>query len=222
MAETIALARPALARSPAAPGRECCSPCTSHRLPGGRPPALHAMANRRRAFTVHAMAEDESENLMKPRIKIPESSRRKVLPPKPADVIHSSTYTLTEEFGSTDLDEKDTANTLPKLASTSETTSLGMFLQRADESLASVEENPPAAAKAFWNVANGPVGNTASKGLRAALNTTVKVGKEAASAAAPAGKWVAKQGVKMLFSAVAKGAGGGSSKQKKDDKPAKN
>ena len=59
--------------------------------------------------------------------------------------------------------------------------------------MASIEENPPAVAKAFWDVVNGPVGNTAGKGLKAAINTSVKVGKEAATAAAPAGKWAAKQ-----------------------------
>lgn len=54
-------------------------------------------------------------------------------------------------------------------------------------------DEPPAVAKAFWEVARGPVGKAAGKGLRAAAKVTLEVGKGVATAGAPAAKWAAKE-----------------------------
>lgn len=62
-----------------------------------------------------------------------------------------------------------------------------------DEGLSSFEERPPQAAKVFWNVANGPVGEAAGKGLRGAAKLTVAVGKEAVRVGAPAAGWAMKK-----------------------------
>ena len=52
-------------------------------------------------------------------------------------------------------------------------------LQRMDASLDDAEHTPPAAAKLFWDVARGPVGETAAKGMSVAAAATVKAGAAA-------------------------------------------
>jgi len=71
----------------------------------------------------------------------------------------------------------------------------------------------------FWEVAQGPVGGAVSKGLRGVLTATVSVGKEAARAGAPAAKWAAKQGGKLVFSAIARGIRGGPKQSLKKELP---
>jgi hypothetical protein len=78
-------------------------------------------------------------------------------------------------------------------------------LKKVDKSLDSVEENPPAYAKAIYEISTGPVGEAASKGAAAAAKMTVEVGTQAIKAAAPVGKWVLSQGFKAAVGAVGKG-----------------
>jgi hypothetical protein len=78
-------------------------------------------------------------------------------------------------------------------------------LKKVDKSLDSVEENPPAYAKAIYEISTGPVGEAASKGAAAAAKITMEVGTQAIKAAAPVGKWVLSQGFKAAVAAVGKG-----------------
>lgn len=77
-------------------------------------------------------------------------------------------------------------------------------LKKADRSLDEIEDNPPPYAKALYEVSNGPVGKTASKGVQTAAKMTLEVGAGALKAAAPVGKWVLQQGAKAAVAAVKK------------------
>ncbi len=79
------------------------------------------------------------------------------------------------------------------------------MLKKVDKSLDNVEENPPAYAKAIYEISTGPVGEAASKGAAAAAKMTVEVGTQAIKAAAPVGKWVLSQGFKAAVGAVGNG-----------------
>ncbi|KAH7622086.1 hypothetical protein NADE_004677 [Nannochloris sp. 'desiccata'] len=78
-------------------------------------------------------------------------------------------------------------------------------LKKVDKSLDNVEENPPAYAKAIYEISTGPVGEAASKGAATAARMTVEVGTQVIKAAAPVGKWVLSQGYKAAVGAVGKG-----------------
>ncbi len=75
-------------------------------------------------------------------------------------------------------------------------------LRKVDQSLDAVEDNPPAYAKAIYELSTGPVGTAASKGAVAAAKLTAEAGSQAIRAAAPVGKWVVSQGFKLIASAV--------------------
>lgn len=91
-------------------------------------------------------------------------------------------------------------------------------LRKVDESLEDVEENPPAYAKAFYDISTGPVGEAASKGAVVAAKMTVEVGTQALKAAAPVGKWVLTQGFKAAAGAVGYGLSSALKKGAKKDK----
>lgn len=52
-------------------------------------------------------------------------------------------------------------------------------VKRVDASLDEAEDAPPAAARALWAVARGPVGSATAKGVTAAALVTVRVGTTA-------------------------------------------
>jgi len=79
------------------------------------------------------------------------------------------------------------------------------MLRKADKSLEEVEENPPAYAKALYDLSTGPVGAAASKGAAAAAKLTVQAGAQALKAAAPVGKWIITNGTKAVATAVVQG-----------------
>lgn len=81
-------------------------------------------------------------------------------------------------------------------------------LRKADASLDEIEDNPPAYARALYDISTGPVGTAASKGVATVARVTVQVGSEAIKAAAPVGKWALQQSFNMAVSIVAKGIGG--------------
>ena len=74
-----------------------------------------------------------------------------------------------------------------------------------DESLEDVEENPPAYAKAIYEISTGPVGEAASKSAAAAAKVTVQVGTQALKAAAPVARWAVTQGFKAAAGAIGHG-----------------
>jgi hypothetical protein len=78
-------------------------------------------------------------------------------------------------------------------------------LRKADKSLEEIEQNPPAYAKALYDLTNGPVGTAAGKGVATAAKLTAQAGAQALKAAAPVGKWIVTQGVKAAAGAVAQG-----------------
>ena len=78
-------------------------------------------------------------------------------------------------------------------------------LRKVDESLDQVEENPPAYAKAIYDISTGPVGEAAARGAAAAARLSVEVGAQALKAAAPVGKWVLREGFKAAAGAVGSG-----------------
>ena len=79
------------------------------------------------------------------------------------------------------------------------------MLRQVDKSLDEVEENPPAYAKAIYDISTGPVGQAASKGAATAAKVTMDVGSAAIKAAAPVGQWVVKEGFKAAAGAVGYG-----------------
>ena len=90
------------------------------------------------------------------------------------------------------------------------------MLRKADRSLDQVEENPPAYAKAIYDLSTGPVGAAASKGAATAAKLTLQAGTEALKAAAPVGKWLITNGAKAVAGAVVQGLS--SSLRSKKDK----
>lgn len=78
-------------------------------------------------------------------------------------------------------------------------------LRKVDQSLDQVEENPPAYAKAIYDISTGPVGTAAAAGAAAAARISVEVGSQALKAAAPVGKWVLREGFKAAAGAVGAG-----------------
>eukprot|EP00193_Tetraselmis_chui_P011648 CAMPEP_0177783846 /NCGR_PEP_ID=MMETSP0491_2-20121128/19346_1 /TAXON_ID=63592 /ORGANISM="Tetraselmis chuii, Strain PLY429" /LENGTH=221 /DNA_ID=CAMNT_0019304495 /DNA_START=148 /DNA_END=813 /DNA_ORIENTATION=+ len=147
-------------------------------------------------------------------IRVPQS-RAASAPPAPISIMHSSTYNLRdgeEEVEGPEEEmkpvaiQKSPAGSPPK-------SSVDTFLQTVDEGLSTYEDQPPQAAKVFWSIANGPVGEAAGKGLRGAAKLTFNVGKEAIKVGAPAAGWAMKQGAKAAISLIAK------SNDKKDKKP---
>jgi hypothetical protein len=78
-------------------------------------------------------------------------------------------------------------------------------LRKVDASLDQVEENPPAYAKAIYDISTGPVGEAAAKGAAVAARISVEVGAQAIKAAAPVGKWVLREGFKAAAGAVGSG-----------------
>ena len=89
---------------------------------------------------------------------------------------------------------------------------LDWALRKADASLDEIEDNPPAYARALYDLSTGPVGAAASRGVATAAKVTVQVGGEALKAAAPVGRWVVTQTFKLAAGAVARGLGGGGGK----------
>ncbi|KAK9837130.1 hypothetical protein WJX81_005014 [Elliptochloris bilobata] len=91
-------------------------------------------------------------------------------------------------------------------------------VRRVDASLDEAEDAPPAAAKALWAVARGPVGSATARGVTAAALVTVKAGTTALKAAAPVGKWALKQGVKAAFGLMT-GTQSGANKRRGEQRP---
>lgn len=88
-------------------------------------------------------------------------------------------------------------------------------LRKVDQSLDEVEENPPAYARAIYDLSTGPVGTAAAKGAVTAAKLTVEASSQALRAAAPVGKWVLSQGFKFAAGAVMTSITGGANKKGK-------
>eukprot|EP00873_Tetraselmis_striata_P026421 jgi/Tetstr1/446685/TSEL_003624.t1 len=158
-------------------------------------------------------AEGDAPSDLRLRIGVPKP-RRATAAPTPVPVMHSSTYNLREDdAGGEEAEEIRSVAERPAVPAADNP--VDTWLQSVDEGLSSFEERPPQAAKVFWNVANGPIGEAAGKGLRGAAKLTVAVGKEAVRVGAPAAGWAMKKGAKAAISLIAK------SNEKKDKQPRK-
>jgi hypothetical protein len=75
-------------------------------------------------------------------------------------------------------------------------------LQKVDNQLNQVEQQPSEIHQAIYNFSNGPVGQATSKGVQVAAKVTMTATIEAAKVAAPVGKWALQQGFKAAVGLV--------------------
>lgn len=130
--------------------------------------------------------------------------RTPAAPPQPVPIEHSSAFLIRSRRDPVD-DSQQLVSKKQQQAEAFNGNAVKWALKKADESLDEIEENPPEAVKAIYDISRGPVGSAAGKGVTTVAKLTWQVGTEAVKAATPVGKWALQQGAKLAVTAVTKG-----------------
>lgn len=147
---------------------------------------------------VHETQDAEKMLVIKP----PPLSKSPAIPPQPAPIEHTSSYLLRSSKHNESIQQDDNESSLGIEKEPFTGNAVDWILKKADESLDAVEQDPPAYAKAIYEISTGPVGTTASKGVSFAAKMTIEAGSQALQAAAPVGKWILAQGAKAVGDAI--------------------
>lgn len=122
-------------------------------------------------------------------------------PLKPVPIIHTTAYLQqTQQLVVPDL--PTTSQEQEQQQYDLQSNAIVWALQKVDNQLNQVEQQPSEIHQAIYNFSNGPVGQATSKGVQVAAKVTMTATIEAAKVAAPVGKWALQQGFKAAVGLV--------------------